>query len=493
MVEGMREIRFYWFFILLLISTLTLGSSPCFCETGGVYDKNCYDQSHEFSYRWSNGRAQLTPHWTPDDAQMVFGHKGRIFVVDSDGSELKSLSDSFEPLHAYSKTADIDFSPTLSPDGAKVAFTTLRYAKGELYQHTYEIATQEIDGSDRRRLTDNSWDDVSPAWSSDGSHIAFVSYREEGPRIYTMAPDGSEQRSIAPSVPAKTDTPVWSPNGSNLAFVGIESQEASVEWLDTYYSDESKRETRTSNQPIYREAVYVANPDGSSVTKLAWGNAMDDSVRTRIGVNDLIAPEEEVTHFSWSPDGRLIAFAARYYREYDAIYVADLETFQMRQILDISTVLEHQAYSTVVGKSLHGIAWSADGSQIMLEVGGAAKHDRAQYAVGGVYSVSADGSEPAQSLAAKYERSDSYFEWPAIVMRGRPLPFRLHAPLFNYLPLMDFLIEPGPTRIVRYTKPIGLNPWPEVEGLVLAAIAWDGSSETPLVKIEDNRLVAANQ
>ena len=92
-----------------------------------------------------------------------------------------------------------------------MAFTTLRYAKGDLYQHTYEIATQAIDGSDRERLTDNSWDDVSPAWSPDGSRVAFISYREEGPRIYTMALDGSDQHSIAPSVEPLAHPPVWSP------------------------------------------------------------------------------------------------------------------------------------------------------------------------------------------------------------------------------------------------------------------------------------------
>ena len=41
----------------------------------------------------------------------------------------------------------------------------------------YEIATANLDGSGYRRLTDANGSDILPAWSPDGSRIAFVSNR----------------------------------------------------------------------------------------------------------------------------------------------------------------------------------------------------------------------------------------------------------------------------------------------------------------------------
>jgi len=144
---------------LLVAGALLLGSSVC----GGG------DLSHDFSQRWHKGRGLTSAEWTPDGSRIVLGHAGRIYVVEADGTELTSLSGSYEPAHMNSKTAEIDFSPTLSPDGSRVAHSTLRYAEGELREHTYEIAVQPLDGLERVRLTNNGRDDIAPAWSPDGS------------------------------------------------------------------------------------------------------------------------------------------------------------------------------------------------------------------------------------------------------------------------------------------------------------------------------------
>ena len=230
---------------------------------------------------WSRSSAQLTPHWTPDGSHIVFGHEGRIYVVDASGSDLKSLSGSFEPAGPWDwdlSPAPWDFSPTLSPDGSMVAYTTLRYAS-----RTYEIATQPIDGFDCQRLTRNDWDDVSPAWSPDGSRIAFVSHRKDGPRLFTVTPDGADERSVAPTVGVQTVPPAWSPDGSRLAFVGEEEEIVSLTWLDTYYRARPPVTRVSQRWSLLREAVYVASADGSSVRKLDWADATDAPPLTRVG------------------------------------------------------------------------------------------------------------------------------------------------------------------------------------------------------------------
>jgi len=68
-------------------------------------------------------------------------------------------------------------SPAWSPDGSRIAFV----ANGDIY-------TVLSDGSDVRRLTDNESNQGNPVWSPDGSRIAFVSERDGNLEIYTMAP-----------------------------------------------------------------------------------------------------------------------------------------------------------------------------------------------------------------------------------------------------------------------------------------------------------------
>ena len=261
----------------------------------------------------------------------------------SNGSDLRSLSGSFEPAHLYSQTAEIDFSPSISPDGARVAYTTLRYATGALAAHTYEIATQAIDGSDRLRLTNNGWNDVSPAWSPDGSRIAFVSRREDGPRVFTIAPDGSNERSIAPSVQAQRLPPVWAPDGSRVAFVGEEVERGSLQWIDTYSSTTRARgEQAVHDEYIVREVIYTASLDGSGLRKIGWYEGSDYAPQPRQGWSGRAAPEADVTGFRWSPDGRYIAFAGRLYGYDDGIYVASADGSDVREVFNLVATVTDQ-------------------------------------------------------------------------------------------------------------------------------------------------------
>lgn len=356
--------KIYTVLIFLVVSIPSLGSSVTFCDTGDIYNKP-YDQSDEYSSRWYNGRAQHTPHWTPDGSQIVFGHAGRIYLVDADGSNLQSLSGPFEPAGLYSPTIEIDFSPSLSPDGSRVAYTTLRYASGELREHTYEIATQAIDGSYRQRLTTNDWNDVSPSWSPDGSRIAFVSYREDGPRVFTIATDGSDERSVAPSVQAQTDAPVWSPDGSRLAFVGVEREYAEIPYLDTYHSNSTPTPGPYEGE-VVRFVAYTVGADGSNLTKLEWRGNRPPTQRTRIGINDLSLPEENVSPPSWSPDGDLLAFSAEFYGEAPTIYLMQKDGSTIAKIpaTSIAKIIDRTRFLDV--SQVTNISWSKDGSEIRL-------------------------------------------------------------------------------------------------------------------------------
>ena len=73
------------------------------------------------------------------------------------------------------------------------------------------------DGSGVRRLTDNSAEDDSPAWSPDGRQLAFTSYRDGDWEIYVMNADGSDVRRLTDNS-AWDDSPAWSPDGRWIAY-----------------------------------------------------------------------------------------------------------------------------------------------------------------------------------------------------------------------------------------------------------------------------------
>ena len=216
--------RLSLFLTVVGVSMLTMGSSPL-CNTGvGIHESNSL-------FRRANPR--FVPHWSPNGDYLVFarggGDRADIYVVKSDGSELLMVSDRGGQQEQW-----YDFSPDFSPDGTRIVYATYGHnvdSRGEkLRIRNLDIETVGVDGSDRRRLTDDIAPEESPVWSPDGSRIAFISQyshdKEAG--IYTMAPDGSDQRlvvrfrSITNDADPATDLysrllggrgPVWSPDG----------------------------------------------------------------------------------------------------------------------------------------------------------------------------------------------------------------------------------------------------------------------------------------
>jgi len=94
-----------------------------------------------------------------------------------------------------------NYLPAWSPDGTKVAFTLSQWGNQEIY-------VMNKDGSGLRRLTNNPDIDTSPTWSPTGTQIAWVSGRSGNPQVYIMNADGTGQRKLTSEVWA--DRPTWS-------------------------------------------------------------------------------------------------------------------------------------------------------------------------------------------------------------------------------------------------------------------------------------------
>jgi hypothetical protein len=132
-------------------------------------------------------------------------------------------------------SAGSNAAPAWSPDGTKIAFTSTR-DDGNL-----EIYVMDADGGNQTRLTNDIEWDYDPIWAPDGSRIAF-SHGGNLPDIYVMNADGTGPVNLTPS-PASADySAAWSPDGTKIAFI----------------SD------RVGNAEI-----YVMNADGSNPTNIS--------------------------------------------------------------------------------------------------------------------------------------------------------------------------------------------------------------------------------
>ena len=74
------------------------------------------------------------------------------------------------------------------------------------------------DGSNVRQLTNSDGADGGPAWSPDGSRIAFDSTRDSNYELYVIDADGSKTRRLTHTPRRSEARPTWSPDGKRIAF-----------------------------------------------------------------------------------------------------------------------------------------------------------------------------------------------------------------------------------------------------------------------------------
>jgi Tol biopolymer transport system component len=230
------------------------------------------------------------PAYSPDGTKIVYSRGLNLWVAGAGGSAPRQVTTG----------SNNDQGAAFSPDGRKLVFT--RIAEGDLF-------VVGLDGSGLRNLTnDPEGQEYEPAWSPDGTRIAYQRDTAAGEgSIYSIGADGSGRTSLTPEqTPAPTcdpdhksrsSDPSWSPDGTRIAFtgssvcVGSKSQYGTDIWVmspsgagkvnvtandgvsesEPHWAPDGSRIAFLSDRDAAEGPgdVYVMNPDGSGTVKVA--------------------------------------------------------------------------------------------------------------------------------------------------------------------------------------------------------------------------------
>jgi TolB protein len=144
--------------------------------------------------------------------------------------------------------AAADHAPAWSPDGTRIAFQSTR-GDGVGFDIFVMNAT---DGGNVVRLSTDVGDDIDPTWSSDGTKIAFVSSRTGNAEIFTMNPDGTAKTNISNHVGIDAQ-PSFSVLADSEDLVWTATRDTNSAEIYIMDSDEPTVQTRLTNNAFIDE------------------------------------------------------------------------------------------------------------------------------------------------------------------------------------------------------------------------------------------------
>jgi Tol biopolymer transport system component/class 3 adenylate cyclase len=300
--------------------------------------------------------------WAPDSQQIVFSSANRLSIIAVGDGTISPLT---------SNATLIDYAPAWSPDGSRIAFT--RTVNDETAApEAGRIWTIGVDGSGAAQLRASPDDDEdNAAWSPDGTRLAFdASTPESGGRdIYVTSSTGTSLTRLT-NDPRQDFAPSWSPDGTHIAFVSDRNRQPTIYIMAADGSDQ---------QPLVSNSAA-----GATITRPVWGRAEPPTGPGKTPpASPSATPAATIAISSLAGNGR-IAFIER-----------DNSTGQAIMVMDADGTNKHRVLFPITEDGLEDItelAWSRDGSRLAVNV------------VGGtgpatVWVVNQDGTEPHQFVA----------------------------------------------------------------------------------------------
>jgi TolB protein len=215
--------------------------------------------------------------------------KFSLIVADSDGYNEKTVLEQSEPI----------MSPAWSPDGSHLAYVSFETGNAAVY-------VQSLYTGQRKVLANYSGSNSAPAWSPDGKQLAIVLTRDGSSQIYLIGPDGKGLRRLTFSGAIDTE-PNFSPDGQSILFTSDRGGSPQIYSMPVGDGPSQRMTFSDGNNfsPRY-------SPDGKGFVYTHFVNG-----KFYITLQDFQTGQVEVLtaggwekHPSFAPNGKLILFAS---------------------------------------------------------------------------------------------------------------------------------------------------------------------------------------
>lgn len=237
-----------------------------------------------------------------------FDRDGRLFSTGAPADDVQFEGRAAADLQQHTAASEgADFDPDVDLTGRRLVFASTRHSR---FSRLYLKA---VDGATLTQITDEAADDVQPAFSPDGTRLAFASNRSGQWDIWLVDTNGKSPTQITDN-PAADLHPSWSPDGKQLVFCRLQGGEGRGElWIVDVDNPAAQR--------LIGEGLFPEwSPNGDKIVyqrARARGSRAFSIWTIDVRNQEALYPTEvagsprlALISPSWSMDGTRIVFAA---------------------------------------------------------------------------------------------------------------------------------------------------------------------------------------
>ena len=204
--------------------------------------------------------------WSPYDLNIVYtvnrsdaSDTTDIHIISKDGINHRILT----------STGD-NSCPAWSPDGALIAFSSYRNGFSGIY-------LMNTDGTDKTLLTKKQFSYTHPQWSPDGQRLTYISVGFEGSQIFTIDISSKNDKQLTNSVNLEwydtgfprdgNNTPKWSPDGNKIAYVSWQNGNPDIYSMNSdgsnkiQLTDSNMRDEKPEWSPFGEFIIFTSRRD----------------------------------------------------------------------------------------------------------------------------------------------------------------------------------------------------------------------------------------